>query len=95
MMNTWAATPAGIAILRKRQDEIMRGIHALTRRRELGEVSLEGSVAEEISLVIELGQIQDRLLALGEHLYDGCLVCRPGGGGRASGGSGLPGRTTS
>jgi hypothetical protein len=74
------ATPADIETFRRRQDAIMGRIYSLTRGRDLGEVSLQDSAGVEIKLVIELGQIQDRLRGLGEHSYDGCATCRPGGG---------------
>lgn len=71
------ATPAEIEAFRKRQDDIMGRIHSLTRGRDLGEVSLQDAAGVEIKLVIQLGQIQDRLRAIGEHSYDGCATCRP------------------
>ena len=69
------ANPGALEILRMRRNDLMGKIHQLTRRRDMGEITLDGSLEEEISLVIELGQVQDRLRALGEHSYDGCPNC--------------------
>jgi hypothetical protein len=69
-----------ISRLRRRQDAVFRELHSLTRRRDLGTVRFEESVGVEALLVIELGQIQDRLNRLGAHSYDGCSLCRPAGG---------------
>jgi hypothetical protein len=79
-MTGMTATPADIEVLRRRQDDLLGRIHSLTRGRDLGEVTLQDSMAVEGRLVAELGQIQDRLSALGEHLYDGCATCRPSDG---------------
>jgi hypothetical protein len=76
-MSTGMATPVSIENLRKRQDDLLGRIHSLTRRRDLGEGSPRQSFEAEMCLVIELGQVQDRLRTLGEHSYDGCPSCRP------------------
>jgi len=77
-MITGMATPVSIENLRKRQDDLLGRIHSLTRQRDLGEVSPRESFEAEMCLVIQLGQVHDRLRALGEHSYDGCPSCRPG-----------------
>lgn len=62
--------------LRERQDVVLGKLHAITRSRDHGS-SLQETLAAEQILVMELGQIQDRLRMLGEHPYDGCRSCRP------------------
>ena len=63
--------------LRKRQDVVLGQLHAITRSRDTGLAGFLETLSAESLLVMELGQIQDRLRMLGEHLYDGCKVCRP------------------
>ena len=72
-----AATAALERDLHLRADELLGRLHALTRRRDTGEISLQESLPLELSLVVELGQVQDRLSLLGCHVYDGCVACRP------------------
>lgn len=62
--------------LRRRQDAILHRLHAITKSRDAG-ASLQDTLGLELLLVMELGQIQDRLRKLGEHEYDGCALCRP------------------
>lgn len=63
--------------LRRRLDELLGSIHELTKRRDLGETTLQSSLPIELAMVVELGQVQDRLRLLGGHTYDGCRECRP------------------
>jgi hypothetical protein len=64
--------------LHLRVDELMKKMHALTRRRDIEGTPLHETLPLELSLVMELGQLQDRLRLLGVHEYDGCVECRPG-----------------
>jgi hypothetical protein len=73
-----------VKLLRRRQDVVLGLLHAITRKRDSGS-SLESTLGVEQLLVMELGQIQDRLSMMGEHRYDGCAECRP-----VSGGPGAP-----
>jgi hypothetical protein len=59
-------------------DELMKKMHALTRRRDTEGTPLFEMLPLELSLVMELGRIQDRLRLLGVHEYDGCVDCSPG-----------------
>lgn len=70
--------------LRRRQDAILGRLHAITKSRDAGEATFQETLGIESLLVMELGQIQDRLSMLGEHAYDGCAECRPETGGRAA-----------
>jgi hypothetical protein len=76
-MMTTDIPPGMVETLRSRQDQLLGQISTLTRRRDAREVTLEETLGIEAVLVIELGQIQDRLRMLGEHSYDGCPTCRP------------------
>ena len=73
------ATDEAVKVLRQRQDDLLRQLHALTKRRDAHLDTLEGTMVLEQSLVSELGQIQDRLSLLGMHTYCGCVECRPSG----------------
>ena len=77
----------GAAVLLKalhgRADSLMGRLHELTKRRDRRQIGFGESLVLEQALVAEIGQIQDRLRLLGCHPYDGCLECRPGGGGQA------------
>jgi len=64
-------------LLRHRLDELLGCIHELTKRRDAGEITLQSSLPVELALVVELGQVQDRLRLMGCHAYDGCRDCRP------------------
>jgi hypothetical protein len=83
-MTIGADEAKAVKLLRRRQDVVLGLLHAITRKRDLGS-SLESTLGVEQLLVMELGQIQDRLRMLGEHQYDGCTECRP-----VSGGQGVP-----
>lgn len=80
---TPAARPDRLAVesleksLRHRSDALLRRLHELTKRRDSGALSLESSMPLEMSLVTELGHLQERLRLLGCHAYDGCEECRP------------------
>jgi len=65
--------------LRLRLDGVLGRLHGLTLRRDAGELTLQESLPLEMSLVTELGHIQDRLRIMGCHTYDGCAECRPSG----------------
>lgn len=75
-MNAVAGEEVAVKSLRERQDVILGKLHAITKSRDAGK-SLPETVGVEQLLVMELGQIQDRLRMLGAHLYDGCKDCRP------------------
>jgi hypothetical protein len=85
-MNTMETTSSGVnapllesamKALRQRMDDLLGRLHALTRRRDAGELTLQESLPIELSLVVELGQVQDRLRLMGGHTYDGCRECHP------------------
>ena len=76
-----AAAPARSEVeqreLHLRADALLGKLHSLTRSRDAGAVTSRDSLPRELALVVELGQVQDRLRLLGGHDYGGCSACRP------------------
>lgn len=82
-MTTATCAAGEVKSLRERQDVVLGQLHAITRSRDHGK-SFQETLGVQQLLVMELGQIQDRLRMLGEHLYDGCKVCRPVSSGKVA-----------